>query len=425
MKKIFVQIASYRDPELLPTINDCLDKAKYPNRLTFGICWQHAEEDTWDSLEDFKNDDRFTIMDVPWNESKGLCWARHHIQKMWNGEDYTLQIDSHHRFKESWDVELINMLEDLQNDGYSKPILSSYAGMYNPYTKEKINKDPYRMVAKNFTSGGTILFYPESIPNWESLTKPIPARFVSGHFFFTLGIHCGEYKYDPNLYFAGDEISLSIRSYTLGYDLFHPHKTLIWHEYTREGRTKHWDDFIEENMDIVKNTFYELDDISKKRLRKMLREEDNDSDISGFDLGTKRTHREYENYAGIDFGNRILHPSTLEGLNPPTIIDFNDIDWRSIKLDTYDLDIDWKNDWDKINSQVSCNCQLQFIYLGVEDEEGKLLQRYDLSDSNYLNGSITSIKLTFESYTKPFKYVLWPYSKNGEWLEKIDDYLNL
>ena len=33
-RKIFVQIASYRDPELLPTIRDCIDKAKHPEMLT-------------------------------------------------------------------------------------------------------------------------------------------------------------------------------------------------------------------------------------------------------------------------------------------------------------------------------------------------------------------------------------------------------
>jgi hypothetical protein len=47
--KIFVQIASYRDPELLPTIKECISKAKYPERLTFGICWQHSEDDEWDN----------------------------------------------------------------------------------------------------------------------------------------------------------------------------------------------------------------------------------------------------------------------------------------------------------------------------------------------------------------------------------------
>ena len=38
--KIFIQIASYRDPQLVPTIKDCIEKAKNPKNLvliTFGI----------------------------------------------------------------------------------------------------------------------------------------------------------------------------------------------------------------------------------------------------------------------------------------------------------------------------------------------------------------------------------------------------
>ncbi len=100
--KIFIQIPSYRDPELIPTIEDCLEKAKYPERLTFGICWQHHKEDEWDNLDKYKDNPNFTIIDIPWNESKGLCWARASIQKLWKGEKYTLQLDSHHRFLQDW-----------------------------------------------------------------------------------------------------------------------------------------------------------------------------------------------------------------------------------------------------------------------------------------------------------------------------------
>jgi hypothetical protein len=87
----------------------CMKKAKYPELLTFGICWQHAKEDIWDNLDEFKNRPQFTIMDVPWTESKGLGWARSNIQKMWKGETFTLQLDSHHRFDEYWDEQLIEM----------------------------------------------------------------------------------------------------------------------------------------------------------------------------------------------------------------------------------------------------------------------------------------------------------------------------
>src|SRR5262249_27589752 len=43
---IFVSIAAYRDPQLVPTIQDCLAKARYPEQLRFGISWQHGPEES-------------------------------------------------------------------------------------------------------------------------------------------------------------------------------------------------------------------------------------------------------------------------------------------------------------------------------------------------------------------------------------------
>lgn len=414
--KIFIQIPSYRDPELIPTIKDCLEKAKYPERLTFGICWQHHQEDEWDNLDEYKDNPNFKIIDIPWNESKGLCWARSEVQKLWDGEKYTLQLDSHHRMLQDWDVELIEMMK---LTGSSKPIITSYAGMYDPKNNVKLNQEPYKMVATKFTNSGTILFHPRAIENYKELTKPVPARFVSGHFYFTYGIHCEEYKYDPQLYFAGDEISLSIRSFTLGYDLFHPHKTVVWHEYTREGRTKHWSDFTTENIEETKVVWSDMDNLSKKRLRKMLQEEDNDSEIGIYGLGTVRTHKEYEVYAGIDFSKRILHSNTKEGINPPTTL-LTDGTWREEVETAHNITVNWKDDWDKIKSQTSCTCTFDFIYLGIEDGEGNVLFRQDLNTDVYLNGELTSFNCYFTSFNTPLKAVLWPHQKNGEWLERIE-----
>ncbi len=89
---------------------------------------------------------------------------------------------------------------------------------------------------------GLVCFVPKIIPNFESLKEPIPARFFSGHFMFCDGKICIECPYDPNIYFHGEEITYAIRAYTHGYDLYHPHIHILWHEYTREYRKKHWDD---------------------------------------------------------------------------------------------------------------------------------------------------------------------------------------
>ena len=421
MSNIFVQIASYREYELIPTIQDCLEQADNPQNLTFGICNQYHEDDDW-NLDDYREDERFTIQDVPWNESKGLCWARSEIQKMWKGETWTLQIDSHHRFAEGWDTQLIEMAENLQDKRIEKPILTSYAGMYDPTTNKKLNQEPFRMVGKKFTPSGTILFYPEYIHNWKELTEPLPARFVSGHYFFTVGKHCEEYKYDPNLYFAGDEISLSIRSWTLGYDIFHPHKTLVWHEYTREGRVKHWDDFVNKNQEKIEAKWHEMDKVSKKRLRKMLREEDNDADVTGYDLGTVRTHEEYEQWAGIDFKNRILHPNTIKGIEPPTTTEPSS-EWIKSEPKVYEFNMNWKKKWNKLKEGIGCACKFQFIMFAIHDKDDNVLYRYDAlkdKDKDIVNGIKADMDFKFEAGTEPYKLVIWPYEEKKGWINKVE-----
>jgi hypothetical protein len=394
--KIFVQIASYRDPELLLTIRDCINNAKNPENLTFGICWQRDETE---SLEEFTEDPRFRVIDIHWSKSRGLCWARSEIQKLWKGEEYTMQLDSHHRFLQDWDVELIEMMKMVKSE---KPIITSYAGMYRPIDNQLLNVEPYKMVATNFTESGTIMFRPHAIPNWETLEKPIPARFVSGHFFFTIGKHCEEYKYDPNIYFAGDEISLSIRSYTLGYDLFHPHKTVVWHEYTREGRTKHWTDFNQENKikGVVEKQWWEMDNESKRRLRHMLQEEDNNIDLGLYGLGSVRTHKEYEDYAGINFKHRKLHQETLKGTNPP----INDLsEWYLDEEKEYNLEL-----------EIPKTEDFKFVYIGIEDNKNNVIYRNDIT--------IYQDKITanFKSFSKPYKWVYWVYDNTNNWRDRQD-----
>jgi hypothetical protein len=70
---IFVSIASYCDPQLVPTVRDCLEKARHPEQLRFGICWQHASDE---ELPDWFCGDRFNVLDVDCRESRGANWAR-------------------------------------------------------------------------------------------------------------------------------------------------------------------------------------------------------------------------------------------------------------------------------------------------------------------------------------------------------------
>ena len=402
---IFVQIASYRDPELIPTIKDLINKASRPDLLSFGICIQ----DTKEELERLRYllPVNSKIKEVLWHNSKGLCWARSEIQKLYDNETWTLQLDSHHRFSQNWDKDLIDMW---YQTGSEKAILTTYTHAYDPINGIKFAKNPYKMVANKFTESGTILFFPCEFSEEEmSKNKPIRARFVSGHFFFTKGLHCKEYSYDPNLYFAGDEISLSIRSFTLGYDLFHPNKNIVWHEYTREGRPKHWGDHVSGNVEIA---WHERDKISKERLRKMLREEHNESDITGYDLGSSRTHRDYELYSGINFKEKKLHPDTIKGIEPPCV---SEEGWELNNIQSYELVLKWNSD------DIPPRNDYKFIYIGVEDDLGNVLFRYDVPTEDIKQiCTQNSFIAKFVSYNAPTKLIIWPVSVSEGWLKKVE-----
>ena len=71
-KKIFIQIASYRDFQLNLTIADCLTNAEHPENLIFGICWQHGSDE---NLSEYINNPNFKIISVHYSQTKGCCWA--------------------------------------------------------------------------------------------------------------------------------------------------------------------------------------------------------------------------------------------------------------------------------------------------------------------------------------------------------------
>ena len=409
--KIFVQIASYRDPQLLPTLRDCIKNAKNPDNLVFGICWQHDEND---SLEEFKDDNRFKVIDINYKDSKGVCWARNAVQQKYTNEKYTLQIDSHMRFTPNWDETLIDMIEDLQKMGYKKPLLTGYVASYDPDNDPNSRiHEPWRMVFDRFIPEGAVFFLPETIPNWKTLEHPVPARFYSAHFCFTLGKFSKEVQHNPEYYFHGEEISIAARAYTHGYDLFHPHKVVIWHEYTRKGRTKQWDD---DSSWVAKNNHCHL--INRKLFGMDGEKQEGHDGKYGF--GDKRTLREYEEYSGLLFSERSVQQYTLDKFDAPN---------PSIKeCGGYD-------NWKKKFAMVFKHCidvhynsvpekDYDFWVVAFHNEKNETIYRKDADKeeiTRMLNDPDGYCKVwrDFQTLEKPKYWVVWPHSESKGWCERL------
>jgi len=298
--RIFVQIASYRDPELIPTIQSIVRQAKDPSRLRFGICRQYHSGDRFDDLRALKGDPRFCIWEVPYSHSRGACWARSMAQQFFAGEEFTLQIDSHTRFAHDWDEALIGMLRQLMSEcGVPKPILTTYPPGFEPRKQfdARCPAPPLRIAFDHFSPVGAPVTRPEILPDWEQLRYPVRARFFGGGFAFTIGNFCRDVPYDPSLYFFGEEITMAVRAFTHGYDLFHPQRSVVWHYYGRARHKRHWDDHVD---------FYIRDASSLERMRQLLgiSSQPSKTRVGRYGLGKVRSLRDYERYAGISFSKR-------------------------------------------------------------------------------------------------------------------------
>jgi hypothetical protein len=248
--------------------------------LRVSVLWQrsrdeHLPKEVWDlpTLE---------LIDVPFEESRGCNWARSEVQKRWNGEQYTMLIDSHHRFARHWDESLICMHSDLLANGIRRPVLTAYLPKYDPLAvPSRRQMDPYKIYPKEYEQG--LLIHLTSYPmlNWKELKSPIPAQFASGHFIFAAGEFNRSIRMDPRIYFTGDEVAISLRAHTHGYDLFHPHIVIGWHCYDRATRVPHWVDHA---------TWRTRHEVSLSRVRRLF-----SLKLSGpFGLGTRRTLRSFE-----------------------------------------------------------------------------------------------------------------------------------
>jgi hypothetical protein len=408
---IFVQIASYRDPELENTVRDMISNADRPEKLRFGIARQYKEEDGFDKLEEFRNDNRFRILDIPHEESNGACWARHLIQQLYKNETYTLQIDSHMRFEKGWDTTLIDMIDQLQEDGHEKPLLTGYVSSFDPDNDPAGRaRDPWRMAFDRFIPEGAVFFLPETIPGWSELTRPVPARFYSAHFCFTLGIFSKEVQHDPEYYFHGEEISIAARAYTHGYDLFHPHKVVVYHEYTRKGRTKQWDD---DKKWVEKNNH------SHKRNRQLFGMDGEEMvDLGQFGFGTVRTLRDYEKYSGLLFSKRAVQKYTLDKEYPPN-------------PNNYETEEDWLNSFTKqfkhcidIGYDRVPEKDYDFWVVAFHDHKDETIYRKD-ADKHEIQGffrdpdGYCKVWRTFNAEEKPAYWVVWPHSESKGWGERM------
>ena len=416
MRTILVHLPAYREPELIPTIENCLENAKHPERIHFGICRQYNPEDKFDNIDKYRDDTRFKIKDIPYEQAKGLATARAIINdELLTDEDFVCQLDSHHRFAENWDETLLDWYDQLKSDGYN-PIIGGYLPYYNPFNDpEDRVQEPWLSEAACFYPHGTIFIRPTGKPGWKQLEKPYPARFLSGHFAFGPNKWAKEVRHDPNIFFAGEEINLTVRSYTHGYDLFHPHRVVIWHATMREERAGKlvWDDQSKRGD----GSWHQGNDRARSRIRQLFGLEDNGHDLGPYTLGDKRTLRDYERYAGINFEKKSFQKYTKDNKPPPNPVIEDEEEWNASFMTSFYHLVN-------ITRDMLPEDDYKSVLVAFDDEDGEGLNH------NYIEGHRLSEFLKndtpihyeemFMTHKRPTKVVYWGLSEERGWAERVE-----
>lgn len=230
MSKIFVSIACFMDNDIINTIEDCLDKAKYPENIIFGICYQCEDNDNL--LEKYENKENFRIIKMNWKEAKGPTYARFLCSTLIKDEDYFMQIDCHSRFYKNWDNDIIKCYQKIDDN---KKILTMFPipikYMDNENYPKNISTPTFQEISLNNIKLGSVTCSKQCVKTYY-----LSAAFIFGNIKFLK-----EVPLDPYLLYSYQKIEqqfYAIRLYTAGWNLYVPDKHYIGTNYEK---SKHFD----------------------------------------------------------------------------------------------------------------------------------------------------------------------------------------
>lgn len=310
--RIFVSIASYRDPECQHTVRDLFEKAAYPHRVSVGVCWQFDPIEDADCFEvpaPFPAQVRFIEMHA--SESRGCWWAREQANNLMQGEEYLLQIDAYMRFAPGWDKAMIDALQSCPGE---KNILSGSPPAYWPPDRlESVAPHQRRLITVHELGGegdpqlvhmGHILWDRKHLP-----TGLMRGAFIVGNFVFMPAQAARDIPYDPYIYFRGQEPVYSARFYTHGWDIWQPEHTLIWHFWGSKSRAS--------GTGADYKLYNERAKLGRARVEHLLMGKPAPAEalqeLDRYGMGKERSIEDFWRFAGVDLPNRKIHTFANKG----------------------------------------------------------------------------------------------------------------
>jgi hypothetical protein len=294
--RIFISIASYRDPELQWTIKSAIENANNPDNLYFGVVHQGVDSELFD-IQAIKN---MSLIKMHPKDAKGAGFARAKAMELYSGQEYFLQIDSHTRFVPGWDAISIDQLNRAKNiSGHSRVLLSYFPAPYEPERNGGMFLVKNNPKIKSYPTRQRILLnkrkqWTAERFEFDSKLKENPelSETVLGGFIFSDALIVNEVPYDSEISFFGEEVCFAMRSWTRGWDIYSPSKNIVYHFYSRGGYSKIWKD---RNLRGI--SWKEIEEISYNKQKRILCGEEE----GVFGAGSVRTLAEYEIFTNTNF----------------------------------------------------------------------------------------------------------------------------
>lgn len=242
---IFVSLASFRDYLLGDTLKGAFDQAKNPDNLFIGAIVQncfglnpypgeegvqcrtgaqvvgkdangHDQTKVSDAppdrngIEEFCTSDRhkkycdngqIRVLYLHENESLGPAMARYYASKLWGGESYFMQVDSHLEFYKHWDELYTNELKATKS--FPKAVLSSYPPGFSEENGGILKGEPSpgaRLCSCEFSASdveSNIIRINTGVGYHGKEEHPTQIPFIAAGFFFTPAEFLVDIPFDP------------------------------------------------------------------------------------------------------------------------------------------------------------------------------------------------------------------------------------
>lgn len=283
-KSIFINIAAYDDLQLIKTIESLNKNSTDEMPIRVGVCWQ--------------SDLPFPVVqqnvvhyDMPKASAKGVGLARWIAHQFYDGESHYLQIDSHTLFQQGWDVSLMSSFSDNQIRLANLLTYSSYAPGWSEYpngTARQLKPKP------QFNDFGVLRFKAGKKLESDLVYPPISCHFIFSEARFFLAI-----PHDPNIFYNGEEIGMTVRAFTNGYTNLQSKDTFVYHKYNQAvnghptiwKHNKEWRDFNTPSIERVKELCSPKPD-----------------NLGCYGKGSIRTICELEGILGVNFDAKTVIP---------------------------------------------------------------------------------------------------------------------